>query len=64
MNLYQSQHLHDATCPHCHEQGGMAFTVDSAAHDPQLLDVIVMCSGCGTTFNDFMDINEMEVCGE
>ncbi|WP_274519065.1 hypothetical protein [Trabulsiella odontotermitis] len=42
----------------------MAMEVQQAAHDPQLINIVVICCICGTRFNEFVDVNNMEVLGE
>lgn len=51
-------------CPKCGEHT-LAVTVEAAAHDPTLLDVVVTCDtaegGCGQILNGFYPIAEMMV---
>ncbi|CAI8990195.1 hypothetical protein [Pseudomonas chlororaphis] len=48
--------LHCDTC-------GVPLTVsaESAAHDSNLIDVVVDCESCGYTLNSFIRIDEMQV---
>lgn len=39
-------------------------TIEEAAHNEQLLDIVVTCEGCGDALNAFVDIDEMDKVGE
>lgn len=53
--------LEHAVCPHCQE-AALGLYVDEAAHDSDLLDVVVECYSCGRTINAFVSIsNDMTV---
>lgn len=56
--------LLDSECPACEHTAVLELHVEAATHDAQQLDVIVKCHFCKTTFNQFVAIDEMEVCGE
>lgn len=56
--------LHDSICPGCHRQATLELKADAATHDPQQLDAIVFCHACCLSFNMFICIDEMVVCGE
>lgn len=58
------EHLTGAMCPSCETEDSMAMEVQQAAHNPQLIDIVVTCCICGTRFNEFVDVNNMEVLGE
>lgn len=58
------EHLSEAICPSCGEQDSMAMEINQANHDPQLIDIIVKCCCCGLLLNEFVNINEMPICGE
>lgn len=50
-----------AKCPHCDKQALTLF-VDEAAHDPDLIDLVLECSGCTRQINAFVSIsNDMTV---
>lgn len=52
-------HLCDYTCAKCGSDSSMRVEVCAAAHNPELLDVVVHCDpdedGCGTSWNAFLD---------
>lgn len=56
--------LLDTACPCCEHTAVLELKADAAVNDPQQIEIIVQCHFCKTTFNDFVSINEMEVCGE
>lgn len=39
----------------------LTVTAESAAHDSNLIDVVVGCKSCGCTLNSFVRIDEMLV---
>ncbi len=51
----------DLKCP-C--KGPLFARSESAAHDEQLIDVVVECKACGRTLNSFISIDEMLVLDE
>ncbi|BAV74143.1 hypothetical bacteriophage protein [Pseudomonas chlororaphis subsp. aurantiaca] len=52
----------DLNCPRC--KAPYQIEAEMAAHDEQLLDVVVQCRTCNRTLNSFIDINEMMVLDE
>lgn len=56
--------LHDSKCPACNNVAVLELKADAASHDAQQIDIIIQCHCCGRTFNQFVFIDEMEVCGE
>lgn len=47
-------------CPKCNaEISRTDISVEPAAHDENLLDIIVTCPECGAKFNEFVDLREM-----
>lgn len=56
--------LLDTACPACKRTATLELKADASAHDVQQLDIIVECHSCGCIFNQFVCIDEMEVCGE
>lgn len=51
----------DLKCP-C--KGLLFIRSESAAHDQQLIDVVVECKACGRTLNSFIRVDEMLVLDE
>lgn len=52
----------EAPCSAC---GGTLFaTVESAAHDEDLLDIVVLCGTCNRTTNAFQKLEDMTVISE
>ena len=49
----------DINCDTCDVP--LAVTAESAAHDINLIDVVVSCNSCGCTLNDFIRIDAMLV---
>lgn len=47
-------------CPKCNEEGCMTVTVEEAAHDAQLLDIVVECASCNARANSFVSVDEMD----
>lgn len=43
----------------CECGGTLQVSVESAAHNHDLLDVVVTCDSCDQVLNDFININEM-----
>ncbi|QHA95818.1 hypothetical protein [Pseudomonas sp. J380] len=39
----------------------LTVTTESAAHDNNLIDIVVSCESCGCTLNAFVCIDEMRV---
>lgn len=52
----------DLNCPSC--KSPYRIDADTAAHDEQLLDVVIHCEKCSRTLNSFININEMMVLDE
>ena len=52
----------DLNCPRC--ASPYNIDADTAAHDEQLLDVVIHCDKCHRTLNSFININEMMVLDE
>ncbi|WP_413730835.1 hypothetical protein [Sodalis sp. RH22] len=51
--------LTETICPKCGEAHEMELLAQEAYHNNQQIDVIVICSGCKTRFNAFLNIDEM-----
>lgn len=48
----------NSTCIKCN--GSLSVKVESAAHDPQSLDIVVVCEGdCGRALNTFVELESM-----
>ncbi|NYA16563.1 hypothetical protein [Serratia fonticola] len=52
--------LSGAKCPACGESGVLDMEAEEAAHNEQLIDVVITCVECHAVFNSFININEME----
>lgn len=48
----------DTDCPQC-QTPLLEIETSCAAHDPQLIDVVVRCLQCDHTLNAFISLNEM-----
>ncbi|KGT95327.1 hypothetical protein NG99_04735 [Erwinia typographi] len=55
--------LLDSVCPCCERTAVLELKAEAAAHDPQQIDIIVQCHFCGAVLNQFVAIDEMEMCG-
>lgn len=50
--------LSGSTCIKC--GGTLSAKVEAAAHDPQSLDIVVVCEGdCGRALNTFVELESM-----
>lgn len=49
-----------AKCPACGVSDVLDMAAEEAAHDEQLIDVVITCVECHAVFNTFININEME----
>lgn len=45
-------------CPDCGSHA-LSATLETAAHDDSLIDLVVTCTDCGAIHNDFIKVSEM-----